>query len=184
MISLLKSELKFGGDLSVKQLIVIIGPNGVGKSTTAQNIVAQCEKCAYVDSDWCRAINPYKFTKLTKQTVTENIYCLLHNYLTCEDINTVVFTYSWHGERKEIYDSVIARLKSEEIEFEKVIIILKCSMAENIRRETEDDREESRINRGIEKTFSFYDGYNYPCIDTTSMDPLQVAKQIIAQYIP
>ena len=164
----------------MKQLIVIIGPNGVGKSTTAKKIVEQCSKTAFVDSDWCRVMNPFEVTETTKQTITENIYCLLYNYLTCKDIDTVVFTYAWHGERKEIYDCVIDKLNNENIEFKENIIVLKCSKQENIDRAKKDGRDEVRIKRGIEKTFSFYDKYEYPCIDSTYMTPLEVANQIIA----
>lgn len=165
----------------MKQLIVIIGPNGVGKTTTAKNIVKQYEKTAFVDSDWCRVMNPFEFTETTKQTVKENIYCLLFNYLTCKEIDTVVFTFAWHGERKEIYDSVIDKLKSSNIEFEENIVILKCSNQENIDRAKKDGRDDVRIKRGMEMTFSFYDKYNYPCIDTTNMTPLVVANQIMTE---
>lgn len=46
----------------MKKLIVIVGPNGVGKSTTARTMVVKCPKCTYVDSDWCRVIMPFSFT--------------------------------------------------------------------------------------------------------------------------
>lgn len=75
----------------MKKLVVIVGANGVGKSTTAKELVARCERMAYVDSDWCRFMNPFGFTELTKQTVTENIYFLIHNYLLCEDIDLLLF---------------------------------------------------------------------------------------------
>ncbi|MBQ5325518.1 MAG: ATP-binding protein, partial [Oscillospiraceae bacterium] len=61
----------------MKQLIVIIGPNGVGKTTTARKIVEQYKNVAYVDSDWCRVMNPFVFSESTKETIVENIYCLL-----------------------------------------------------------------------------------------------------------
>lgn len=63
--------------------------------------------------------------------------------------------------------------------FNENIIILKCSIQENIRRARENGRDSVRINRGIRRTFSFYDKYNYLCIDTTEMEPVQVAEQII-----
>lgn len=163
----------------MKQLIVIIGPNGVGKSTVARELVKQNRNIAYVDSDWCRVMNPFIFTKETKQTICENIYCLLRNYLCCSDINTVVFTYGWHGERKEIYETVIEKLKNDDIKFKETIIILKCSKSENRKRAIKDGRDELRVKRGMERTFSFYDSFDYPCIDTTNMTPLQVAKEIM-----
>ena len=48
----------------MKKLILIIGPNGVGKTTTAKILLQKLSKCAYVDADWCRAINPFPFMYL------------------------------------------------------------------------------------------------------------------------
>lgn len=163
----------------MKKVIVIIGPNGVGKSTTAKALLSQCQKCAYIDADWCRAINPFPFTKETKKVVTANIYCLFKNYLLCQDIDLIVFPYGFLGERKSIFDEVIQRLADENIVFQLQIFVLKCSLDENINRATKDGRDEERIKRGIANTFSFYDAYAYPVIDTTVLTPNQVAEQII-----
>ena len=162
----------------MKKLIVIVGPNGVGKTTTAMRMKEQYSKTAFVDSDWCRSINPFTLTDITKKTVIANLYCLLRNYLLCEEINTVIFTYSWHGERKEIYDNLIKHLLNDGIEFQEIIIILKCSESENRRRALFDNRDLERIERGMKNTFSFYDKFQYPCIDTTHMTVLQVVEQI------
>ena len=163
----------------MKQLIVIIGPNAVGKTTTAKRMIEKLPQTAYVDSDWCRCMNPFSLTEITREIVKENIYCLLYNYLTCAEINTVVFTHSWHGGRKDIYDRVIKQLKNDGIEFKESIIILKCSEAENIRRAVKDDRDEKRIERGIKNTFYFYNEFDYPCVDTTSMSTNEVVEQIL-----
>lgn len=161
-----------------KKLIVIIGPNGVGKSSVAKSLLAHCSRSAFVDSDWCRVINPFPFTEKTKKTVTANIYCLLRNYLQCKDIDYVIFTYGFHGERKAIFDEVLRRLQKEKIDFEYFVIILRCSLDENIRRMIADGREENRIKRGIDNTFHFYDRYNYPTIETTALEIGQVADCI------
>ena len=161
-----------------KKFIVIIGPNGVGKSTTAKSFLARYPKSAFVDSDWCRAINPFPFTKETQKMVMENIFCLIRNYMQCRDIAYVIFTYGFHGARKEIFDEVLQRLEKEKIEFELSIVILKCSLSENIRRMRLDGREDSRIQRGIDNTFCFYDGYDYPVVDTTELEIEQVVDCI------
>ena len=131
-----------------------------------------------MDSDWCRAMNPFALTDITKNTVIENMYCLLRNYLLCAEISTVIFTYGWHGGRKGLYDRVIEKLKNDGVEFQEIIIILKCSESENRRRALVDNREKERIERGIKNTFSFYDEFEYPCIDTTNMTVLEVAEHI------
>jgi len=162
----------------MKRLVVIVGPNGVGKSTAAREFVEQNARTAYVDSDWCRVINPFVFTQSTRKTVAENLYCLLRNYLLCSDVDTVVFTHSWHGGRKEIYDSVIGRLRADGLAFEETVVILRCSREENVRRALADGRDENRVQRGMAATFSFYDGDTYPKIDTTDMSPGQVAREL------
>ena len=66
-----------------KKLIVIIGPNGVGKSSAAKKLVTHCSKSAFVDSHWCRVMNPFPFTEGTKKVVTDNIFCFIRNYMQC-----------------------------------------------------------------------------------------------------
>lgn len=158
-----------------KDLIVITGLNGVGKSSVAKSLLSHYPKSAFVDSDWCRVINPFPFTEVTKETVTDNIFSLIRNYLQCRDIDYVIFTYGFHGERKAIFEEIAHRLEREKINFECSVIILKCSLEENIRRMKLDGREENRIQRGIDNTFHFYDRYDYPTIDTTELEIDQMA---------
>lgn len=118
----------------MKKLILIIGPNGVGKTTTAEILLQKLSKCAYVDADWCRAINPFPFTDAMKYAVSQNIYSLFKNYLVCEDIEYIIFPYGFHGERKQIFEQVINKLREDSILFEVCPIILKCCKEENIKR--------------------------------------------------
>lgn len=53
----------------MKQLVVLIEPNGVGKRTTARRFVENYVHSAYVDSDWCRFMNPFEFTETTIRTI-------------------------------------------------------------------------------------------------------------------
>lgn len=163
----------------MKKLILIIGPNGVGKTTTSEILLQKLSGCAYVDADWCRAINPFPFTDATKYAVSQNIYSLFKNYLLCDDIEYVIFPYGFHGERKQIFEQVISSLRKDAISFELCPIILKCSRDENIRRAVKDGRDRERIERGIENTFNFYNEYSYPDIDSTFLSPEQVAEKII-----
>ncbi len=165
---------------SVTKIIAIVGPNGVGKSTTAGILLKKCFNSAYIDADWCRAINPFQFTEATKQAVIENIYCIFRNYIICDDIKTIIFPYGFHGERKEIFDTIISKLNYDNLEFDLHIVVLKCSLDENIKRAKQDKRDGERIKRGIENTFTFYEMYQYPCIDTSNLSPEQAADEIIA----
>lgn len=108
----------------------------------------------------------------------EFLYCLFKNYLLCEDIDKVVFPYAFHGERKEIFDAVIRRLKEDEIDFSVFTIVLRCSLEENRRRCEQDGRDAARTERGIKNTFHFYDNLDCPTITTTDLSPEEVASRI------
>ena len=116
------------------------------------------------------------------KTVTDNIFCLFKNYLSCDDIETVIFPYGFHGDRKPIYDEVIRRLRDEGIVFAEHIVILKCEYEQNNKRCIKDNRDTERIERGMKNTFNFYDELEYPTIDTTFMSPGQVSQKIIELF--
>ncbi len=161
----------------MKTILLILGPNGVGKSTTAKIILEKMPHTALVDSDWCRAMNPYNM-----DTVILNTYGLIKNYLNCIKINTVIFHYGFHGDRKKRFDTVMAKLREDGIIFVISTVILTCSLDENITRAQKDSRNDERIKRGIENTFHYYDGYDYPKIDTMNLTAPQVAEKIIDLY--
>lgn len=85
---------------------------------------------------------------------------------------------------KEIYDKLIKQLQTDGIVFQEIIIILKCSENENRRRTLAHKRSKDRVERGMKNTFSFYDEYEYPCIDTTNMTVLEVVEKVweLAHY--
>ena len=164
---------------TLKKLIVLLGPNAVGKSSVCKSLLEQCPNSAYVDADWCRQINPFPFTNATKKTVTDNLYSLIRNYLLCEDIQWVFFPYGLHGERDGIFRELIARLDAEHLEVQVHTIVLKCSMEEIIRRGKADGRDRERIERGILHTFSLYEDLELPSIDTTELPVEEAAAQVL-----
>jgi len=62
------------------------------------------------------------------------LYCLLRNYLQCKDIDYIIFTYGFHGERKAIFDEVLHRLEEEKINFECYMIILNLTSYDHVAR--------------------------------------------------
>jgi len=161
-----------------KRLILILGPNGVGKTTTAWAILDKLTRCAMVDADWLRVMNPFALTAQTKETVIQNIYSLFYHYFACSEIDCVVFPYAFHGDRREMFEEVIRRLRQTEADFEVSPVVLKCDYEENVRRARKDGRDEARIARGMKNTFAFYDDLPYPKVDTTHLDANQAAQAV------
>ena len=84
----------------MKNFLFLCGLNGIGKTTICRNIVKCLSGSAYVDSDHCRMMNPFVLDERTIPTIAKNTSCLIDNFLDCDVIQTVVFSYGFHGRRK------------------------------------------------------------------------------------
>ena len=57
-----------------EKLVVLVGSNGMGKSSTAKAFMQRHKKCEYIDLEACRAINLFSFTPATKKAVKEALW--------------------------------------------------------------------------------------------------------------
>lgn len=163
----------------MKNLLFICGPNGIGKSTISKEIVRQLPNTAYVDSDPCRFMNPFILSDETIPTIAENISDLILNYMNCPIINNVVFSYGFHGRRKEVFEKVMLELKK--IDYNFIPLLLWCSENENVKRMHADNRSHERIQRAINESRKSFNDVTYPKIDITNFSVSEAAKNIIAE---
>jgi len=163
----------------LKKLIVLLGPYAAGKSSVCKCLLGKCPNSAWVDADWCSQINPHPFTNATKKTVTDNLYCMIRNYLLCDDIQWIFFPYSLHGEQEEIFRTLIRRLDEDHLDVQVHTFILKCSMEQLICRGKADGRDRDRIEQGILQSFSIYEDMELPSIDTTQLSVEEVSNSVL-----
>ena len=161
----------------MKDFLFLCGANGIGKTTICKNIVKRLSGSAYVDSDGCRMMNPFVLDETTIPTVAKNISGLLGNYLECGVIQTVIFSYGFHGRRKEIFDLVMKDISVHEMSFSP--FVLTCSEAENKRRMEADGRDIDRMERAFEVSRSAYLDIEYPKIDVTGLSVDEAASLIM-----
>ena len=74
--------------MSLKNLYIIGGTMGVGKTTTCRILKNQLKNSAFLDGDWCWDMNPFSVTYETKKMVLDNI-CYVLNNLYAEKKNCV-----------------------------------------------------------------------------------------------
>lgn len=161
----------------MKKLIFVCGPNGIGKTTICKEIVQRLDNSAYVDSDACRCINPFVLEDDTIPTISQNISDLILNYFNCPRVQTVIFSYGFHGRRREVFAKVIERISAFQHHF--LPCLLWCSEEENIQRMHRDHRSAERIEIAIRQSRKAFENNPYPRIDITGLSVQQAADEIL-----
>lgn len=163
----------------MKNLLFICGPNGIGKTTICKEIIRKLPNSAYVDSDPCRHMNPFILDGETIPTIAKNISDLIINYIDCPVIETVVFSYGFHGRRREVFEKVMQAVSKRH--FNLIPFLLTCSEKENIKRMDMDNRSLERKQRAIEESRKAFDDIIYPSIDITDFSVSKAAEEIIKE---
>lgn len=163
----------------MKNMLFLCGPNGIGKTTICKEIVKALPNSAYVDSDPCRAMNPFVLDDDTIPTISKNISDMILNYFNCPTVQTVIFSYGFHGRRKEVFERVINRISVVQYNF--IPYLLWCSKDENIRRMNTDKRSAERIERAINESRKAFEDISYQIIDITEISAIQAAGIIISE---
>lgn len=159
----------------MKNILFLCGPNGIGKTTICKEIIKQLPNSAYVDSDPCRVMNPFVLNDDTIPTIVKNISNLIVNYLKCPIVNTVIFSYGFHGRRREVFQRVLSEISQIEHEF------IPCSEEENINRMNLNNRSPDRIQRTLNESRKAFDNIDYPKLDITNLSISEAAKTIITK---
>ncbi len=161
----------------MKNLLFLCGPNGIGKTTISKEIVKQLSNTAYVDSDPCRLMNPFVLNSETIPTIAKNISDLILNYMNCPIISNVIFSYGFHGRRKEVFEIVMTEISK--IHYNFIPFLLWCSEEENIKRMRTDNRSLERIQRTLNESRKSFEDITYSKIDITDFSVVEAAKNII-----
>ena len=158
------------------KLVFVCGANGVGKSTTCKRLNESLNRSAHVDSDWCRCMNPYDFSQEHMRVNEKNMTSLLSNYFSSELFDFIIWNYSFHGKRRQIYDNVVTSLQKYQYTF--LPFILTCDAEANVHRMRKDGRDERRIRYSIKQSRQAYDGLPFARIDTTTMGIDEVVSEM------
>jgi energy-coupling factor transporter ATP-binding protein EcfA2 len=157
-------------------LLLIHGPNGVGKSTVCRAVHQLLPHSAWLESEWCRMTNPFIWNEDIIALAKHNISQMLRGYLTCHYLDYVIFPYGFHWPRRQIWDTVLSNLA--DIPYLLAPITLTCGEEEHIARMTHDGRDPARIERALATRY-LYDTLPYPKIDTTFKTVSQIAERVI-----
>ncbi|HPF86983.1 MAG TPA: AAA family ATPase [Candidatus Limiplasma sp.] len=162
----------------MKDLYIIGGTMGVGKTTTCRVLKQRLDRCVFLDGDWCWDMHPFQVTTETKHMVMENICFLLNNFLQCSIYENIVFCWVLH--EQAILDDLLSRLDIAGCRVH--LISLTCAepaLRARLRRDVAAGiRAESCISRSAER-LPLYQRLNTQKVDVSEITPAQAAAYIL-----
>ncbi len=163
----------------MKQIYLIGGPMGIGKTTLCQQLKEALPNSVFLDGDWCWDMNPFQVTDETKKMVMENITFLLNQFIRCSAFEHVVFCWVMH--QQAILDDILSRLSAENCQIH--LISLVCQKEELERRVGGDIQKGLRDEQALENSLSYlplYDALSTLKVDVTGLTPQQSVEKILA----
>ena len=162
----------------MKNLFLIGGTMGVGKTATCQVLKQKRNNSVFLDGDWCWDMHPFQVTEETKQMVLENIFFLLNNFIRCSAYENIIFCWVMH--QQAIIDDILSQLDTANC---KVHSISQICSEQALRTRLEKDvaagiRTEDVIQRSIER-IPLYEKLNTCKVDVSELTPEQAANFII-----
>jgi broad-specificity NMP kinase len=163
-----------------KNLIIVNGAPGVGKTTTCEELAKILPKNVYLDCDCFMWANPYVVTEETERVRYENISFVTKNYLSCSAYDNVII--NWVFVNQFAIDRILKELDLTDVAVHTYSLYCR---PEIWKARMKNDK--TNLKRKIETTFEkwtkrisdgFLEGIVATTIDTSDATARQVAEII------
>jgi hypothetical protein len=161
----------------VKNLIIVGGTMGVGKTATCRELQKILPRNVFLDGDWCWDMRPFVVTGETKKMVQGNITHLLNSFLGCSEFENVIFCWVLHEQK--ILDDLIAGLDHDGCTIHCFSLVSsKRALAERLSRDIATGRREPDVMERSVARIPLYDVLDTVKIDVSTISPADAAKRI------
>lgn len=163
----------------MKNIYIIGGTMGVGKTTICQKLKLKLTNSVFLDGDWCWDMNPFQVTEETKKMVIDNICYQLNNFIACSVYENIIFCWVMH--EQSIIDQLLARINTDNLNVK--VISLVCNEKALIKRLQKDIdqgiRTEDVLTRSLAR-IKLYEKLDTIKIDVSNLSVDEVAAKICA----
>lgn len=161
----------------MKNLYLIGGPMGVGKTTVCQRLKKELPAAVFLDGDWCWDADPFVVSGETKAMVQKNIAFMLNSFLGCSAYENVIFCWVMH--RQAIIDTLLSALDTHGRRVH--VISLTASEEQLSNRISADIARGKRDGGSLRRSLAYlplYRRLDSVKIDTTGLTRRQTAEKI------
>ena len=166
----------------MKNLYMIGGTMGVGKTTICQKLKQKLNNCVFLDGDWCWDSDPFQVTDETKNMALNNICFLLNQYIKCSAYENIVFCWVMH--EQDIINHILNNIDTNNCNIKNISLICnKETLRIRLIKDVEDGiRKEDVIERSINR-ISSYNNLNTLKINTNNKSIDTIVDEIISLKI-
>lgn len=157
----------------MKDLIIINGSPGVGKTAVSRALNKGLSKSIWIDGDWCWKMAPFIVNEENKTMVESNINHFLNNAIKNSNFDHIIF--SWVIPADSIMNRIISRLETSDLNIHTFTLICDGKMLK--KRMKKDQREKDQILDSIQSQGKFIQMDTIK-IDTSDLDVNDVARII------
>ena len=163
----------------MKNLFLIGGTMGIGKSTVSQILKRQLPSSVFLDGDWCWDSSPFQVTAETKEMVIQNICAVLNNFLKCSAYENVIFCWVMH--EQSIIDQIVSCLNTRGSHVIAVSLIAsEQELTQRLQKDvTAGIRTPDVIARSVQR-IPLYQRLHTVKVDTSGKSAAEVAQEIAA----
>ena len=163
----------------MKNLFLIGGTMGIGKSTVSQILKRQLPNSVFLDGDWCWDSSPFQVTAETKEMVIQNICAVLNNFLKCSAYENVIFCWVMH--EQSIIDQIVSCLNTRGSHVIAVSLIAsEQELTQRLQKDvTAGIRTPDVIARSVQR-IPLYQRLHTVKVDTSGKSAAEVAQEIAA----
>jgi ABC-type iron transport system FetAB ATPase subunit len=161
----------------MKNLIIINGTMGVGKTATCKMLLKLLPNCVLLDGDWCWYADPWTVTDETKIMAEKNMSFLLNNYLDCSIYENIIFCWVLHVEN--MVDMVCSWVKDKDfISYKFSLVCSESALLSRLQNDIENGERENDILKRSLQRLPNYINMDTIKIDVSDITPKQAAHQI------
>lgn len=101
-----------------KQLVVVFGPAGVGKSATCSLLLGRLDGAVWLDADWLWMMNPFVVDDENKRMIERNIRSVLGSYFDNPNVRIVVL--SWVVHEPAILEMILRWVADRDVRYQAI----------------------------------------------------------------
>jgi AAA domain len=161
----------------MKNLIIVGGTMGVGKTATCRELQKILPRNVFLDGDWCWDMHPFVVTDETIAMVNSNIAHLLNGFLACSEFENVIFCWVLH--KQHIWDDLINALDLNGSTTHRFSLVsTEQALVKRLNRDIAAGKRGSDITERSVARISLYDELDTVKIDVSTISPADAARRI------